>query len=396
MMKILAIAQKELKITFKDRQALALIILMPIVLIFALGISLNSMFEGASAEVSEFEVGVINEDDGDAATELMDFLETDDAKEYLTVVTGSFDELKNKLKEEEIVAFLQIPAGYSEAVENGEKAELRIYQENEDDINNTVFSSVIKAYADANNNINAAIKAADEQLAEYSIPGEVVMENLSDVLDSDTDYTGTEYLTDTGKNISAIQYYSAAMVAMYILFVGMIGTSSIIEERENNTLMRLFTTKASRTDIVLGKFFGVFLIGLMDIAIIILFSKFAFGVTWGSSIGGLLLLSVTLSFAASGLALMIATLFKSSKAVNTLNPVIVMVMGFVGGNMIPVYEMNMNFQKVGNFLLNTWGMRGYLNLMINNGIQSILLPSGVLFGMGILFLLIGIPRLRLQ
>lgn len=186
------------------------------------------------------------------------------------------------------------------------------------------------------------------------------------------------------------------MVAMYILFVGMIGTSSIIEERENNTLMRLLTTKASRTDIVLGKFLGIFLIGIMDIAIIILFSKFVFGVTWGNSFGGLLLLSSMLFFAASGLALMIATFFKSSKAVNTLNPVIIMIMGFVGGNMIPVYEMNINFQKVGNFLLNSWGMREYLNLMINNGLKSILLPSIVLFAMGVFFLLIGIPRLRLQ
>lgn len=396
MMKILAIARKELLVTLKDTQALAFIMLMPIVLIFALGISLNSMFEGSSAEVSKFEVGVINEDDGEAATAVMDFVDSDDAKEYFDVVTGTYDELKDKLKGEEIVAFLQIPKGYSEAVEQGEKAELKIFQEDEEDINNTVFSSVIKGYADANNNINAAIAAADEQLAAYSIPGEAVMEQLQEVLDSDVDYTGTEYLTDTKKNISAIQYYSAAMAAMYILFVGMIGTQSIIEERENNTLMRLLTTKASRMDIVLGKFLGLFLIGLLDLAIIILFSRFAFGVRWGDSIGGLLLLSTTLSFAASGMALMIATLFKSSKAVNTLNPVIIMVMGFIGGNMIPIYEMNVNFQKVGNLLLNTWGMKGYLNLMINNGIQSVLLPSGVLFGMGVLFLIIGIPRLRLQ
>ena len=223
-----------------------------------------------------------------------------------------------------------------------------------------------------------------------------MLEPLENILDNDRDYIGTEYLTDEENNISAIQYYSAAMAAMYILFVGMIGTSSIIEERENNTLMRLLTTKANRVDIILGKFLGVFLIGILDIGIIILFSKFVFGVTWGNSIGGLLLLSAMLSFAASGLSLMIATLFKSSKAVSTLNPVIVMVMGFIGGNMLPVYKMNTSFQKVGNLLLNSWGMRGYLNLMINNGMESILLPSGVLFGMGVLFLLIGIPRLRLQ
>lgn len=396
MMKILGIAQKELKVTFKDIQALAVIILMPIVLIFALGMSLSSIFEGGSVEVSQFKVGVINEDDGEAAENLMEFFETEEVKEYVTILTGSLDELKDKLKEEEIVAFIQIPNGYSKAVENGEQGEVKIYQEKEEDVNNTIFSSLMKAYADTNNNVSAAIKSADEQLEKYSIPGEAVLEPLENILDNDRDYIGTEYLTDEENNISAIQYYSAAMAAMYILFVGMIGTSSIIEERENNTLMRLLTTKANRVDIILGKFLGVFLIGILDIGIIILFSKFVFGVTWGNSIGGLLLLSAMLSFAASGLSLMIATLFKSSKAVSTLNPVIVMVMGFIGGNMLPVYKMNTSFQKVGNLLLNSWGMRGYLNLMINNGMESILLPSGVLFGMGVLFLLIGIPRLRLQ
>ena len=93
---------------------------------------------------------------------------------------------------------------------------------------------------------------------------------------------------------------------------------------------------------------------------------------------------------------MIATIFKSSKAVDVLNPLLIMGMAFIGGNMIPLYEMNENFQKVGLLLLNTWGMKGYLNLMINNGIESILLPSAVLVGMGIVFLLIGRPRLKLQ
>lgn len=55
-----------------------------------------------------------------------------------------------------------------------------------DDINNTVFSNVIKAYIETNNNVNAAIKSASEQLGEYNIPGEAVLEYLNDILDSDT------------------------------------------------------------------------------------------------------------------------------------------------------------------------------------------------------------------
>ena len=395
-MKVFHIAVKDIILTLKDKRAIAIIVIMPIVLIFALGISLSSMFEGATVNLSKFQVGVVNEDNGEEAGSLIEFLESSDMKEYFTIVEGSYDEMTELIDAGKIEAFIHVPKDYTKNIQDGNSVNVTLVEKDSDSVNSTIITDAVNGYIKTQRDTYAAIDAANEALKEYNIPGEAIMTSLSDVFESEDKFVTVDSITDTGKNISAIQYYSAAMVAMYILFVGMVGTSSLIEERETNTLMRLNTTRVSKSGILLGKFLALFVLGIMDIAVIILFSKFAFGVKWGNSIPGLCILSLALSFAACGLSMMIATIFKSSKAVDVLNPLLIMGMAFIGGNMIPLYEMNENIQKVGLILLNNCGMKGYLNLMINNGIESILLPSAVLVGMGIVFLLIGRPRLKLQ
>lgn len=182
---------------------------------------------------------------------------------------------------------------------------------------------------------------------------------------------------------------------MYILFVGMLGTTSIIEEREQKTLMRLMGTTTNNRTIISGKLLGLFLLGLIDVFVLILFTCVAFKVNWGDSILGLILLSCAMVFAASGFAMFLASLFKTSKAVHAANPVLIMLMAFLGGSMYPLYAMPETMQNFSKITLNNWALRGYMDLMLGNGISSIGTSLIVLTVMGAVFLIAGISRLKL-
>lgn len=394
-MRILSIALKDLKIMLKDKRSMAIVLLMPIILIFILGISLGSMFEDDDANISQFKVGFVDQDKTDASKEVKEFLETDEVEEYAQVVTGTEDKLRERLKNGELAALIIVSENYEKNIDNKKDTSIRIIKDKGSELTSGITESILESYAKTYSSVLASSEAAGDQLEEYQLPGEAILENLKAILEDTRSYVGTDDMSNNGSGITAMQYYSAAMIAMFILFVGMLGTTMIIEEREENTLSRLMTTRAGKATILAGKFLGLFILGLLIISIMLLITKFVFNVDWGNSMAGLLLLSAALSFSACGLAILIATMFRSSAAVDIINPVLIMGMAFIGGNMYPIYEMSPFLQKVGHLFLNNWGLRGYLYLMVNNGLQSILLPSAVLFSMGVIFITIGVARLKL-
>ena len=183
---------------------------------------------------------------------------------------------------------------------------------------------------------------------------------------------------------------------MFIMFVGMIGTSSIIEEREDKTLMRLMGTTVGNKTIILGKLLGLFLLGVLDVTVLIFFTAIVFKVNWGNSIIGLIAISAAMIFAACGFSIFLATIFKTSKAADSTTPVLVMIISFLGGSMFPIYGMPEAMQNISRLTFNNWALRGYIDLMLNNGLAAVTTPIVVLLGFGIVFLSIGISRLRLN
>ena len=393
-MKIIEIAIKDLKIFMKDRQATLLIILMPIVLIVVLGFSLNSLFEKDSANINKAVITIIDEDKSGQSKEFQDFFKEKTVKKYIEVEKNDLPSAKKKIKNAELSALLVIPKGYGESFSGDQKSEIELYTDKGSPVEGSIVKSIVSKYIATNSVLLSAAEASEDIFKKYSLDSKMILQDLSKLIDSEEELVKNGSLTNDGKGLSAMQYYSAAMVSMYILFVGMVGSSLLAEEREEETLSRMLTTTVSETSIILGKVLGIFLLGLIDIFILILFTKIVYKVDWGSSLLGLILLSVFLSYAASGLSVLIATLFKSSKTIDMVNPAIILVMSFVGGNMFPLYEMSDLLRKVSLTLMNNWGLRGYLSLMINSSAQSISVTYLVLFVMGTVLLGLGIGRLR--
>ena len=139
-MKVFHIAVKDIILTLKDKRAIAIIVIMPIVLIFALGISLSSMFEGATVNLSKFQVGVVNEDNGEEAGSLIEFLESSDMKEYFTIVEGSYDEMTELIDAGKIEAFIHVPKDYTKNIQDGNSVNVTLVEKDSDSVNSTIIT----------------------------------------------------------------------------------------------------------------------------------------------------------------------------------------------------------------------------------------------------------------
>ena len=398
-MKILSIAIKDLLITLKDKKALALITLMPIVLILVLGMCLSSAFnQGSDYSIKKFPVAIANMDKGEYAKNIIDFFSSDDIKEMIDLKEVDESEAIDRVRKGEFPAAVIIPEGYSKAVEEGRETELKVFKDPGSSLRSQIVESLVKSYTGVSSAIQGAMDASVTVFKNYNLDGRMIAQGIVDTVNSG-DSEKTEFKESGLKRtetLSSIQYYSAAMLVMYILFVGMIGVSSIMEEREQKTLQRLMSTEVTKAQILSGKLLGLFILGVFDVSVLIIFTKYVFKVSWGNSILGLVILSAAMIFAASGLAMLIASVFKTSKAVDSFTPILIMVISFLGGSMFPIMSMPPILQSLGSITLNSWALKGYLALMMNSGIGAIVTPVIVLCAMGIVFLGTGIARLRLE
>lgn len=395
-MRMISIAFKDLLITLKDRKAMALIIAMPLVLIFVLGAALSSNFSSGEG-IKKFDVAVVDQDGGQFAEEFKSFLKEDGIEKFLVMKEMNFEEAEKKVKSGDIPSMIVIPKDYSKSVQEGKESKLQIYQDPGSEFKNNIVESIVKSYTGVLSSITASSKSADTELKDYKLDGRMVLPEVMKTIASGSETQIKESsLESSNKIVTSMQYYSAAMLVMYVLFVAMIGTTSVIQEREQKTLERLMGTTVSKTSIVSGKLLGLFMLGIVDVSVLIIFTQYIFKADWGNSLLGIIVLSAAMIFAACGLAMFVATVFKTAKGVDSVAPAGIMILSFLGGSMFPIYAMPEALQTVSKVTLNNWALRGYLNLMLNKGFESIVTPALVLTAIGAVLLTAGISRLRLQ
>jgi ABC-2 type transport system permease protein len=176
-------------------------------------------------------------------------------------------------------------------------------------------------------------------------------------------------LKETGQPYSAVQYYSTSMLIMFLLFSGMSMSISLLQERETHTLARLHSLPLSFNQILLGKLLGNMLISLVQAVIIVCFTAWVYKVDWGNHLLLVFIVCVLTIIASMCIGILLATIVKSSKSVNTLHSSIITAMTFLSGGMIPY--LGETLEKLGHFTVNYWAYKSLLRLMSDSSLSDL-------------------------
>jgi ABC-2 type transport system permease protein len=135
-------------------------------------------------------------------------------------------------------------------------------------------------------------------------------------------------------------------------------------------------------------------INLIQVALMILMGMYVVPLlggtafTLGSSWGGLLLIAASVSFSAIAVALLIASVARTTEQATTVGGVLNIIFGAVGGIMIPKFVMPDFMQRLSNLSPMSWGLEGFLDVFLRNGDILDVLPKAILllaFGTVMLF-----------
>jgi len=193
----------------------------------------------------------------------------------------------------------------------------------------------------------------------------------------------------TSPLLGVITQIMGAMMIFYSFYTGTASAQSILQEDENGTLPRLFTTPTPQSTILGGKFLAVGLTVIIQMTTLIVFSTLVFGIHWGSPVPVFLALAGTMATSTS-MGILINSLLKSTRQGGAIFGGLLTITGMIG--MMPVFTQGMTTKPPALDIISLlvpqgWAIRGLFQAV--NG-ESVLVSVLVLLALSVIFFSVGV------
>ena len=140
----------------------------------------------------------------------------------------------------------------------------------------------------------------------------------------------------------------------------------------------------TRGEIVMGKIYGLILLGGVQILFFLAVGKFALGVNLGANLPGVTLTLLVLSWVASSLGVLIGSLIAAEDRVAGIGVLSGLLMAAVGGCWWPLEVAPPALKVLALCVPTGWAMQALQQLIsFGSGLDAVVLPVAVLAGFGV-------------
>lgn len=387
-MKIFDIAFIKMKLILKDKGSFAWMFLAPFLFITVIVYG----FEGTDNKIN---VSIVDNAKTSLSKEIIKILKDND--EYpMEVVT--FKEGKKQLIDGTSIAIITIPQNFDKMVK-GEKVEdfFTLYKVR-DNQRVRAISNIIEADFLALR-IKYNICNASEKILTDTIPTlpESVVKEASEKIETEYDEgiksnfisVVNEEEKKEENNANEMTYSTIGIMIIFILFFVINGAGTLLQERKDGVISRLKSTATSNEVILMGQALGLFIVGWIQVIVLILIGKYVYSINWGKSVLGLILLFSSFLLSSAMLGILIGNLSKNRNMLTSLTAIIVMPTSLLGGCMWSKDMMSDLLIKVSYITPQSWFMDGIVDLVIrNSNMEVVIKPSIMLCVFGVIFYLL--------
>jgi ABC-2 type transport system permease protein len=118
--------------------------------------------------------------------------------------------------------------------------------------------------------------------------------------------------------------------------------------------------------LLLGKWLFIALIGILQLTVMFLWGRLAFGLDLFHHLPGFFVMTTVTAAAAAGFGLMLATVARTRAQLSGMSTIVILTMSALGGSMFPRFLMSETMQKFGLLTFNGWALDGYLKVFWRN------------------------------
>ena len=197
----------------------------------------------------------------------------------------------------------------------------------------------------------------------------------------------------TGPRYNSYAHSFAGMSIQFILFMGIDAGIALLLMRQEGMWRRLRAAPLSRAVLLGSRVAGTTLIAIMILAVVYLVARVVFDVRIAGSVPGFAMVACAFALLAATTGLMIASLGRSVGATRGVAMFSVLILVMLGGAWVPSFLFPEWLQHVTEFVPTRWAVDG-LDAMTWRGLplQSAFAPTAILVAWSALFALIAVWR----
>jgi ABC-2 type transport system permease protein len=295
-----AIAKKEFIHIYRDPRSLALVILMPAILMLLFGYAVT-------LDVKKVPMAVL---DRDKSQESLIFVQRFSASPYFNLRIFAQDEMEMKqlIDKGEVKMGLVIPWNFSKTIKAEKVIPVQVLLDGTDSNTANIVLSYVQAITRQYTQEKTILKASRMGITNLNLP----IEGRARVW--------------FNEELESKNYFVPGLVAVIISIIGVLLTGQVIvREWEKGTMELLISTPVRKSELMIGKLFPYFFLGLLDLFLTVVMGKWVFDVPLRGSIALLSGLSCIYIVVALALGLTISTVARTQILANQM----AMVIGFL-------------------------------------------------------------------
>lgn len=195
---------------------------------------------------------------------------------------------------------------------------------------------------------------------------------------------------------SAFQLTVPGNAVLFGFFIALTCALSFAEERRTGTWRRLLATPVPRWKLLVAKLVPYVALGAAQVGTLFVIGSAVFGMEVAGSVPALAVLTLGVALCATGLGLAFAAVSETEKQISSLGSVTVLIMGLVGGCMLPRALMPHALQQIGLAVPHGWALDGYYTLLVHKGAGFAEAGTSILavYGFAAVFIYFGVRRFR--
>ncbi len=366
----LMIAGKDLRQRLRDRSAIVVGLIAPLVIAALMSIA----FKGA--DTFHYNLGVVDADHGPAAIALKHILNEAPLNRVLTVHDiATRRTAAAEVRANHVQAALVFPKGFSASTEGTHPLPLSTLTS----VNNQAAANITAAIASSfvvqvnANRLSVATAreagATDAQIARLEsmaatlqIPEQMVQRPIG------------------SHPIKVISYYGPAMAIFFLFFTISYTARSFFVDRSTGMIERMRAAPIRPVEILLGKVLSAFVFGLASLGVIALVTTLVFGADWGTPIAaGAVCLAMVIAVVC--LTALVIGLARTQRQAEGIASAVVFGLALLGGNFVFISSLPDVMKKIALFTPNGQALRAFTDLSATGGgLHTVLMPVFAILG----------------
>ncbi|MBC7960924.1 MAG: ABC transporter permease [Vallitaleaceae bacterium] len=395
-MNSLWIAQNILKRVFKSPKSIFALIILPVIVISIIVFALKDM------EIEQPGIGVVNMDVGEMSNQLIQFID----KQNFQVELLSEDDYEQGVKTKKVSFGIRIPADFSQSIQAGRQTTVDLYylQKNYSlsSFEQLINTFILQLYEKEKYVQTIALKTSTSEAELYDQlnaqierqPMNVQTQLVQEIMATDEGAVANEQsdISDANQTSVSGPAIGFSIMFMMVLIFTVIGT--ILEDKKNLTLARMFVAPVREWEIIMGNLLGSLVLGLCQLVPLVIVIKFAYKINDFYTVLRLFVILLCFLIAVIGIGIGFSGLIKNSFTPTMLVATVITPSCILGGCFIPSFMMPDFLNKMGNLVPQKWVLSAIEKVFAGGSLGSVSLNLIIILMFGVVLATFGIKTIR--